>query len=187
MRGISDINWIYKKYYSGHPALKKVVITHSEMVAKKALAIKNALNLPLDSKDIYIAAMLHDIGVVKCNAPGIGAFGEVPYLQHGLEGEKILLENGLEKYANICKTHTGSGITAKEITDNNLPLPSQDMLPVTLLEKLICYADKFYSKSGDITREKSVEEISSQMKKFGEDSYTRFMEMHRLFSSPESA
>lgn len=181
MVGISDINWLFYKYYVDNPELKRIVVVHSEQVAKKALQIYEKKKLPLDPKDIYCAAMLHDIGVIKCNAPSIYAHGDFPYIQHGIEGEKILKKNGLANYASVCVRHTGAGISKENIISNNLPLPPEDMIPETLLEKLICYSDKFYSKSHDLLREKSIEEIKSQMHKLGEDSYKRFMEMHSLF------
>lgn len=182
MPRISDINWIFNRYYSDNPYLKRIVTVHSVQVAKKALDIRHKLNLDLDPRDVYCAAMLHDIGVVKCYAPDIGAHGSLPYLQHGTEGKKILLENGLITYADICETHTGSGITCDEIIKNNLPLPPRDFLPKTLLEKLICYSDKFFSKSGTLTKEKTIEEITSQMKKLGEGSLNRFLSLHSLFT-----
>ena len=181
MAAISDINWIYKKYYQDNPELLRIVLTHSEQVAKKALKICRNKKLPLDHKEVFCAAMLHDVGVVKCNAPDICAYGALPYLQHGIEGSKILKENGLEQFASICSTHTGAGITAENIKKNNLPLPAEDFIPVSLLEKLICYSDKFFSKSHDLKKEKPLEEIITQMKRFGDDSYERFMELHRLF------
>lgn len=182
MKGISDINWLFKKYYANNPELRKILRTHSELVAKKALRINKEKHLGLPPVDVYIAAMLHDIGVVRCNAPGIGAHGTLPYLQHGIEGQKILKENGLEQFASICSTHTGAGITASEIRQNSLPLPELDFLPETTLEKLICYSDKFFSKSHDLSHEKTFEEVAEQMKKFGEDSYQRFLSLHQLFS-----
>lgn len=183
MATISDINWLYTKYYAENPALRKIVMTHSECVAKKALGINQKKKLGLDSKDIYIAAMLHDIGVVRCNAPDISAFGDKPYLQHGIEGAKILEENGLDKFSRICTTHTGTGLSATEIKEKNLPLPEIDMLPESLLEKLICYSDKFYSKSQDLKREKSYEEVSSGIQKFGDAPLQRFLELHKLFAN----
>lgn len=186
MKLIRDINWLFNKYYSDNPELYRIVRIHSEQVAKKALAIWREKKLKLDPVNIYCAAVLHDIGVVKCNAPDIHAFGELPYLYHGIEGKKILLNHNLPQFANICSTHTGAGISIEDIRNNNLQMPEGDYLPFTLLEKLICYADKFYSKSGDLYHEKDIESVISQMKKFGEGSYNRFMEMNRLFSTSSS-
>ncbi|MCH5224543.1 MAG: phosphohydrolase [Muribaculaceae bacterium] len=181
MKGVLDINWLYFKNYSDNPELRRIVIRHSELVTKKALEINRLKGLGLDPKEIYIAGMVHDIGVVKCYAPDIHARGNLPYLLHGLEGSKMLHATGLSKYSKICLTHTGAGITADEIKEKNLPLPVKDLLPESLLEKLICYVDKFYSKSHDLEREKSVEEIEEQMKKFGQESLKRFRQLHEQF------
>ena len=156
-------------------------MTHSEQVARKALKIWKEKELALNPHDIYCAALLHDIGVVNCHAPDIHAFGSLPYLRHGLEGEAILKVHGLDQYARVCATHIGAGITSHEILKNNLPLPPKDFLPETLLEKLICYADKFYSKSGDLTKEKPLEDVIKQMNRFGPGSLARFLEMHKMF------
>ena len=95
-------------------------------------------------------------------------------------------ENGvdLEIYARIAERHTGSGLTAMNIIAQELPLPHRDFLPETELEKLICYADKFFSKSGDM-KEKSLEVIRRSMLKFGADSLDRFDAMTDLFNYSE--
>ena len=42
------------------------------------------------------------------------------------------------------------------------------MLPVTLEEKIICYADKFYSKKpGALCFEKTLEEVRKEIGKYG--------------------
>ena len=43
----------------------------------------------------------------------------------------------------------------------------------TIEEKIVCLADKFFSKSGDM-EEKSMEKIRKSMLKFGEASLNRF-------------
>lgn len=182
MSSITDINWLFNKYYGDNPQLKRIVSIHSEKVAQKALEIAKRNNLKLDPKDIYCAALLHDIGVVKCYAPDIFSFGERPYIQHGIEGRKILERHGLHQFAGVCDSHTGAGLSLKEIKEKNLPLPHKDLMPKTLLEKLICYSDKFYSKSQNLTHEKSFEEICTQMKKYGEDSLKRFLKLHKQFN-----
>ena len=48
------------------------------------------------------------------------------------------------------------------------------MLPISLEEQIICFADKFYSKSGDTTKEKSVEKIRRSLEKHNQDSAIRF-------------
>ena len=100
--------------------------------------------------------MLHDIGIAQCDAPSIYCKGTEPYIRHGVIGRQILEEAGLPRHALVCERHTGSGITAEEIRERYMPLPCRDMLPISIEEKAICYADKFYSKSGDPTRRKSL-------------------------------
>ena len=125
--------------------------------------------------------MLHDIGIVACDAPGIYCHGELPYICHGVEGARMLAEAGMLRHARVCERHTGSGLTAEEIIEEALPLPARDMLPVTIEEKIICYADKFYSKNpSSLTRRKTLEEVTAGMARHGEAPLERFMELHRL-------
>ena len=170
------------KYYEEGSALLDLLLTHSEMVARKALAVADAARLDIDRDFVYNAAMLHDIGIFRCDAPGIYCHGVEPYIRHGVIGGELLRQEGLEAYARVCERHTGSGLTAKEIAETGMPLPHVDFLPETLEEKLICYADKFYSKSGDPKEEKSLERVRHSMSKFGPDSLARFDALHALFN-----
>jgi uncharacterized protein len=162
------------------------VIQHCKAVCKKAMKI--AANFDNADKDlIRKGALLHDIGIIKCNAPSILCMGTANYIEHGVIGAAMLREYGmangieLEIYAGIAELHTGSGLTAKNIIEQKLPLPHRDFLPETELEKLICYADKFFSKSGSM-QEKSLESVRQSMAKFGQQSIDRFEEMHALFN-----
>ena len=89
-------------------------------------------------------------------------------------------EIDLEPFARICERHTGSGITAEEVRKEQLPIPERDFLPETPEEILICLADKFYSKSGDM-QEKSLPRIRRSLEKFGPGPLARFDAMCRLF------
>ncbi len=171
------------KYYEEGSALLALLLTHSEMVARKALAVADAAKLDIDRDFVYNAAMLHDIGIFKCDATGIYCYGKEPYIRHGVIGAELLRQEGVdEAYARVCERHTGAGLTAKEIAETGMPLPHKDFLPETLEEKLICYADKFYSKSGDPKEEKSLERVRKSMAKFGPDSLARFNSLHSLFN-----
>lgn len=164
---------ITAKFYPAEPRLRSLLLTHSQCVARKAIAIAEsyAENHPeanLDMEFIARASMLHDIGIESCNAPGIFCFGDLPYICHGVEGSRILAEEGLMRYALVCERHTGSGLTAEEISDEALPLPLRDMLPLSEEEKIICLADKFFSKNPEsLTQEKSIPQIRKSMQKFG--------------------
>jgi uncharacterized protein len=54
-------------------------------------------------------------------------------------------------------------------------------MPETLLERLICYADKFFSKSGDM-QEKPLPKVMVSMTKFGPDTYSRFLKLKDEFN-----
>ena len=125
-------------------------------------------------------AMLHDIGVLLYDAKDNRCNGSEPYIKHGILGDEILRKEGFPRHALVCERHTGSGITKEQIIDNNLPIPAIDMLPVSIEEKLICYADKFYSKSKP-GKEKSIEKIRKSMEKYGNKALERFDKLNSLF------
>lgn len=176
-----DINKIFSLYYGDNPRLMETVLTHSECVMNKALECVQRHSLDIDMDFVREATMLHDIGVIKCHAPAIFCFGTMPYICHGIEGRKMLDSLGMPRHALVCERHTGSGLSLDDIISQNLPLPHRDMLPVSLEEKLICYADKFFSKSGNLREEKPLPKVVSQMESFGKDSIERFLALHNMF------
>jgi len=52
-------------------------------------------------------------------------------------------------------------------------------------EKLICYADKFFSKTRP-DQEKTYEQAERSLAKFGEAGLERFREWHRAFEGTDS-
>jgi uncharacterized protein len=180
-----DYQKIIDRYYPEDNKLKYILITHSRLVSQRALKICDAHpELGMDRQFIEEAAMLHDIGICRCDAPGIECFGTEPYICHGRIGATMLRAEGLERHARVCERHTGAGLTKEEIIRQQLPLPHQDFLPETLEEKLICYADKFYSKTHP-EREKSYDRALKSVAKFGDDGARRFKEWTALFE-PEN-
>lgn len=176
---------IIKKYYAEGSDAYNLLVTHSRQVAELAVALlerKPELNVSRDF--VYEAAMLHDIGMFRTNAPSIFCHGELPYLRHGVEGRKILDSLGLEKHGLVCERHTGAGLTAQEIVEQHLPLEPRDMLPLTLEEKLVCYADNFYSKS-HVAPAKKLGDVVKSMSKYGAGTIERLNEMVELFGSPD--
>ncbi len=172
---------ILDKYYPEDSECKRILYKHSELVTEKAL--KHATmhpELKLDIDFISEAAMLHDIGVYLCDSPTIGCFGSEPYIRHGILGAEILRREGLERHALVCERHTGAGLSADYIREMGLPLPERDFIPISLEEKLICFADKFYSKS-KLLRERSVEKARKSVLRFSEEGGRRFDEWCALF------
>lgn len=185
--------------------LRRILMAHSRAVADKALRICDRHpELGMDREFVEAAAMLHDIGIIQCDAPGIHCHGTRPYIQHGIAGVEMLRlsppsfptregQGGesalLERLARVCSHHTGAGITRAEVVAQGLPLPlpdddSEPYLPETLEEKVICYADKFFSKTRP-SEEKTFEQAERSLMKFGEAGVARFREWHRLFESPK--
>ena len=176
-----NYNLLIDKYYPEDNELRHILINHSQSVARKALQIVSSHpELHLDAQFVEEAAMLHDLGIFRTDAPGIQCFGSEPYICHGRLGAEILRKEGYERHARVCERHTGAGTTCKEIIAQGLPLPHQDFLPETMEEKVICYADKFFSKT-HLDREKSIEKAEKSLAKFGEDGVMRFREWERMF------
>lgn len=171
------------KFYPEDPALRHLLEVHSRMVADMALEISNRHpELPADNNFIEEAAMLHDIGIADCDAPSIHCHGTRPYICHGVAGSERLERAGMPRHALVCERHTGSGITCDEIISRDMPLPHRDMLPISIEEKIICYADKFYSKSGDPHKRKSLSSAIKSMARHGRRPLERFLKLHNLFS-----
>lgn len=165
---------IIDQFYLDDSELRHILVTHSQSVMRKALQIFSSHpELRLDVGFLREAAMLHDIGIVKCHAPGIRCHGTEPYILHGRIGAEMLREAGFPRHARVCERHTGAGLSKDEIIRQNLPLPHEDFLPETIEEQVICYADKFFSKT-HLDREKTIGEAERSLAKFGPEGVERF-------------
>ena len=167
------------KYYSGQEELKALLMHHSRQVADKALEVCDKHpEWMIDRQFVEEAAMVHDIGIVCCDAPGILCKGTEPYIRHGYIGAEILRKEGLHMHARVAERHTGSGLTREQIIAERLPLPEQDFLPEKIEEKVICYADKFFSKSHP-ERIATPEHIRATMQKFGYGAAERWAQLEK--------
>ena len=142
-----DYQQLFDKYYPDENEQRRILLTHSRLVADKALAIaRQHPEMLLDMPFIEEAAMLHDIGIRECDAASIYCFGSKPYLCHGIIGAD----------------------------------PHRDLVPVTLEEQLICFADKFFSKTRP-DQEKSVDAALKSVAKFGDECAEKFLRWCHLF------
>jgi len=172
---------IIEKYYKKDSELYSILINHSTDVMNKALSIAgNHPELSIDVEFVKEAAMLHDIGIFLTNAPSIKCFGIAPYICHGYLGREILDREGYPKHALVCERHTGTGISLDEIINDNMPLPHRDMRPVSIEEKVICFADCFFSKTRP-GEERPVENIKHSLSKFGEHPVRQFEKWTSIF------
>lgn len=161
-------------YYPEDNERKHILLVHSRLVAEKALRIADGHpELNLDKDFLYEAGMLHDIGIFLTNAPGFFCFGDQPYICHGYLGADLMRREGYPRHALVCERHTGAGLSLDDIIAQNLPVPHRDMLPVSMEEQVICFADKFYSKT-HLEREKTVEKARKSISNFGNVGLERF-------------
>jgi uncharacterized protein len=152
---------IIDKYYPADDELRRILMIHSRQVADRCLAIvAKHKELPVDVQFMEEAAMLHDIGIYRCDAPSIHCHGTEPYLRHGPIGGEILRAEGFPRHARVAERHTGTGLPGYE--------------PETLEEQIICYADKFYSKSR-LDRVLTVAETAQSLEKFGHEGVLKFL------------
>ena len=185
-------NPLLRHFYPEDTPLRRLLLTHSQQVAQRALSIaRRHPELHLDETLLEEGAMLHDIGICLCDAPGILCTGSHPYICHGTLGaqmlrslvgsnldgalEAALTAEQLEPLARICERHTGTGLTRQMIEAQHLPVPTgRSLVPETLEEQVVCYADKFYSKSHP-DRVRTVDQAALSLKKFGEEGYQKFL------------
>lgn len=169
------------KYYPENNELKHILLVHSRSVTDKCLEIANAHpELAIDVAFVREAAMLHDIGIFRTKAPGIQCFGTEPYIRHGLIGAELLRAEGFPRHALVCERHTGAGITIRNIKLQGLPLPERDFIPESIEEQLICYADKFFSKT-HLNYERTPERAFESLEKFGPAGLSRFTKWMKMF------
>jgi uncharacterized protein len=176
---------IITRYYKKDSGAYEILISHGRQVADKALEVAGCVaHLNPDLTFIEQAAKLHDIGIFLTNSPKLSCFGKEPYVRHGYLGRKLLENIGLRTHGLVCERHVGVGLTQEDIRQQNLPLPIRDMVPISIEEQIICYADKFFSKNGrGKDPEKTVAEIVDKLKRYGQDKVARFKAWVEMFES----
>ena len=162
-----DYQAIIDKYYPADDELRRVLLLHSRQVADRCLLIvKKHKELPVDVQFLEEAAMLHDIGIYQCDAPSIHCHGTEPYIKHGPIGGDLLSQEGYPRHARVAERHTGTGLPGFE--------------PETLEEQIVCYADKFYSKSKP-DHVRTVAETAQSLEKFGHEGVLKFLSWAEKF------
>lgn len=173
-----DVHSIIKSYYPESSERYRILLNHSQDVASLALELARGLGeINIDLDFIYEASMLHDIGIHLTNAPKIDCHGTEPYIRHGYLGAELLRGLGFTRHAQVAERHTGIGLTMEDIRSRGIDLPEGIYMPQTLEEEIICYADKFYSKT-KLGERKSVEEVRRSLEKHGKEAVERFDLLH---------
>ncbi|MFC1828920.1 HD domain-containing protein [Thermodesulfobacteriota bacterium] len=174
---------IIEKFYNPRSKAYEILLRHGELVANKAIDVAGKVaHLNPDLDFIREAAMLHDIGIFLTGSLALGCTGTQPYICHGYLGRELLEETGLTRHALVCERHLGVGISAQDIRRHTLPLPERDMLPISIEEQIVCFADKFFSKNATTTAsENSVDDILRNLEPHGEDKVAIFKSWVNLF------
>lgn len=174
---------IIRRFYPTDSQRYHILVRHGEDVASLAQEIAQAHpQLDIDETFVYEASLLHDIGIFLTNAPGIDCHGNEAYIRHGYLGAELLRSLGLPRHALVAERHTGAGITAEDIVRQGIDLPPGIYTPQSIEEELICYADKFYSKT-KLSQRKPLNKVLSSMARHGEEAVLRFKALHRKFCS----
>ena len=173
---------IIDRYYPLDNELKDVFMTHARAVTDMALNMaRKHPELDMDMQFIEEAAMSHDLGIFLTDAPRIHCFGKAQYLCHGYLGAELLRSLGYERHARVCERHTGTGLRKEQIIANGWEIPAKDLLPETLEEQLICFADKFFSKTKYLQTPRTLEQVVESMQKISEESAAKVKEWAALF------
>jgi uncharacterized protein len=182
---MDPIGLIEQFYPPGTPA-HPILLRHSKAVAALAAAVAAKLRQmgqTVDLEFVEAAALLHDIGILHTDAQALGCHGPLPYLAHGIKGREMLDAAGLPRHGLVCERHIGIGLSAGEIIANKLPLPARDMLPLSLEEQIVTYADLFFSKTpAEADRRRSPEQVRATLERFGADKVAVFDRWHQRFA-----
>lgn len=177
-----DVLGIINRYYPVENELKDIYMLHARKVTELSLEMaRKHPELNLDLQFIEEAAMLHDLGIFLTDAPRIHCYGKAPYLSHGYLGAELLRQLGYERHARVCERHTGTGLLKEHIEMNGWNLPLRDFLPETLEEQLICFADKFYSKTKFLDTPRTLEQVVESMRRISEDSAKKVLRWAEIF------
>jgi len=130
------------------------VVEHCKSVS--ALAVKFAdicknKGHSVDVELVEVGALLHDIGRSKTHD-----------VNHAVVGVEIAESLNLPpSIVSIIERHIGGGIGVNEA--KLLGLPVKDYLPITLEQKIVCYADKLISGNKVVPIDHTIKSFSKKL------------------------
>ena len=119
---------------------------------------------PQDTEQRHIL-LIHSLSVAQKALKIVDAHPNLPINRSFVREAALLHDIGIFM--------TDAGLTLEEIIERQLPVPHREMVPVTLEEQIICFADKFFSKT-HLDEEKTVEKARKSIAKYGEEGLNRF-------------
>ena len=178
-----EIELLHKKHAPSQEVFDEVW-QHCQIVQEIAVKIIGSNNLTnIHRKLVEAGCLLHDLGVYRLY-DSIGQIDDKNYIRHGVLGYEMLKEEGFsEILCRFASHHTGVGLTAQEIEENNLPLPKEDMLADTEEERIVMYADKFHSKLPSIFN--SSDWYKQHLRRFGNHKVRVFEQMIADLGEPD--
>jgi len=137
-------------------------------VAKRLTRQVESRGVKVNARLVETAAVLHDIGRSKTHQ-----------LEHGLLGGEIVGERGLpEDLRRAIERHVGAGIGKGEAS--RLGMDKRDLIPETIEEKIVCYADKLVDGTEEVPFD---ETLTYFEEKFGREHpiIARLKGLHQYF------
>jgi len=158
---------ILREFGCGRGVIRHCIVVSSIAIKIARLFVERGFHT--DVGLVEVGGLLHDVG--RSRTHGIG---------HGVVGGEIVRGLGLpEAVARVAEKHVGAGLTAEEAA--GFGLPRRDFVPITLEEKIVCYADKLVAGGRVIgfneAFEKFVEDIG-----VGSPAVGRLRELHEEIS-----
>lgn len=179
-----EIVALHKKY-APSDIVYDLIFTHCRVVRDIALQLIDANHLAVDRNLVETGALLHDIGVYPLFDSSGKLRDGAHYITHGIEGERILKEEGIpENLWRFAAHHTGVGLSKQDIINQHLPLPVADYFADTDEQLLVMYADKFHSKTTP-PYFNSYEWYRQDIARFGEEKVSIFDDMAAKFGKPD--
>ncbi|ELP92750.1 hypothetical protein EIN_371620 [Entamoeba invadens IP1] len=177
-----DYITILNKVYKDNAEAKAILLSHGESIYRLAEEIsKKHPEYNVNLQFVKEAAYLHDIGIKFVSAPALHCNGTEKYILHGPLGADLLRTMNLEALARVAERHTGTGLTAQNVQKQNILVSTQrNMMPQTIEEKIVCYCDKFYSKT-KLDQIIPYEDIKDKLSKHGDDVVQRLDMLHNMF------
>ena len=176
---------LLERHYLPGTLAHRVLLSHGRDVAELAAAVAERLSrtMPVDIRLVIEAAWLHDIGIGLTATPRLGCCGTALYIAHGVLGAELLRGAGLPLHALVCERHIGVGLGIADIDRQQLPLPRREMCPESLEERIVAYADLFFSKTpAGPGGPHSVEQVRAKLSRFGAGKVAVFDRWHACFA-----
>lgn len=146
---INEIERFHHKY-APNDKVYNLVYGHCQIVSEISLwcADNIAHETKIDKKLLQAACLLHDVGSYAFFDNDGNNLNDRLYPQHAILGAKILEDEGVDnRITSIVATHVLLGLTKKEIIETPWYLPERGYEPNSVEGQLLCYADRFHSKT----------------------------------------